>query len=90
MKRYTKILGEYTQMLLAEYDYIYERKAIATYTSIHGIPLAKTLLQQMLYEENRFSFDFIAINEVAQKNEQVSSLIPQQSKDMELTADITK
>ncbi len=54
------ILGEYTQ-----FDDIYKRKMI----SIHGIPLAKIFLQEISNEQNHFSYDLIAINEISQKTE---------------------
>ncbi len=63
------ILGEYAQTLLAEFDDIYKRKMIGTYTSIHGIPSAKIFLQQISNEQNHFSYDLIAISGISQKTE---------------------
>lgn len=65
-------------MLLTEYNYMDKHNMIATYVSIHGIPLAKTFLQQILNEQNGCSYDLIAISDVLQKttidDEQSSSL----------------
>jgi glucose-6-phosphate isomerase len=60
------ILGEYAQMLLTEF----EHKMIGTYTSIHGISLAKIFLQQ----QNHISYDLIVIGEISQKINQQSDL----------------